>query len=62
MLARRSGSDVHLEETACLAIVLTAEAQGHEYAVRGQVKRVAERTGDVCELARSLFYAAPDRV
>jgi hypothetical protein len=61
VLARRAGSDVHLDETACLAIVLTAEAQVHEYALRGQVERVAERTRDVCELARSLFAASPDR-
>jgi AcrR family transcriptional regulator len=62
VLARRSGSDVHLDETASLAIVLTAEAQVHEYALRGRVERVTERSGDVCELARSLFAAAPDGV
>jgi AcrR family transcriptional regulator len=61
VLARRSGSEVAVEETACLAIVLTAEAQVHEYALRGHVERVTERTVDVCELAHSLFAAGSDR-
>jgi AcrR family transcriptional regulator len=55
VLARRSGAEVHLDDTCYLAIVLTAEAHVHEYALRGQVEQVAERAPDVCALARSLF-------
>ena len=35
--------------------MLTAEAQVHEYARRGRVKRVAERAAPVIELAESLY-------
>jgi AcrR family transcriptional regulator len=58
VLARRSGSDVRLDDMAYLAIVLTAEAQVHEHALRGDVERVAERSADVCALARALFRSA----
>jgi AcrR family transcriptional regulator len=55
VLARRSGADVRLDDTAYLAIVLTAEAHVHDYALRGQVEHVTERAADVVALARTLF-------
>jgi AcrR family transcriptional regulator len=55
VLARRSGAEVNLDETACLAIVLAAEAQVHEYALRGHVEDVGERAAEVVALARTLF-------
>jgi AcrR family transcriptional regulator len=55
VLARRSGAELRLDDTAYLAIVLSAEAQVHDYALRGQVDQVAERAPEVCALARSLF-------
>jgi AcrR family transcriptional regulator len=55
VLARRSGAEVRLDDTAYLAIVLTAEAQVHDYARRGRVEHVTERSADVVALARSLF-------
>lgn len=58
VLARRSGAEVHLENAAYLAIVLTAEAQVHDHALRGQVERVTERASEVVALARMLFGCA----
>jgi AcrR family transcriptional regulator len=58
VLARRSGAEVRLENTAYLAIVLTAEAQVHDHALRGQVERVTERASEVVALARTLFGCA----
>jgi hypothetical protein len=55
VLARRSGSEVRLDDIAYLAIVLAAEAQVHDYARRGRVEHVTERSADVVALARSLF-------
>jgi AcrR family transcriptional regulator len=55
VLARRSGAEVDPGEIADAAIVLTAEAQVHDYARRGCVDRVTERSGDVQALAQSLF-------
>jgi AcrR family transcriptional regulator len=55
LLARRSGADVRPDEAAYLAIVLTAEAQVHDYALRGRVEHVTERAADVGALARALF-------
>jgi AcrR family transcriptional regulator len=55
VLARRSGAEVQLDGSAYLAIVLTAEAQVHDYALRGQVEHVAERAAEVVALARTLF-------
>jgi hypothetical protein len=62
VLARRSGAGVEPPEATYEAIVLTAEAQVHEYARRGRVKRVAERAPEVIALAESLFAgSAPAR-
>jgi AcrR family transcriptional regulator len=55
VLARRSGADVRLDETAYLAIVLAAEAQVHDYALSGQLEDVTERAAQVVALARALF-------
>jgi AcrR family transcriptional regulator len=55
VLARRSGAEVRLDDIAYLAIVLAAEAQVHDYARRGRVEHVTERSADVVALARSLF-------
>jgi AcrR family transcriptional regulator len=55
LLARRSGAELRVEDTAYLAIVLSAEAQVHDYALRGRVEHVGERAADVGALARTLF-------
>jgi AcrR family transcriptional regulator len=56
VLARREGAQLpHLDQVACAAIVLTAEAYVHDYARRGRVKRVAEKAPAVQALARALF-------
>ena len=60
-LARRSGAEVEIDETSCLAIILTAEAYAHEYAREGRLEQVVEKTGDVQELARALFRAAGEQ-
>jgi AcrR family transcriptional regulator len=56
ILARREGVALpELDPVACAAIVLTAEAQVHDYARRGRVKRVKEKAPVVQALARALF-------
>jgi AcrR family transcriptional regulator len=55
VLARRSGASVEPPQAAYQAIVLTAEAEVHEYARGGRVKRVGERAAPVIELADSLY-------
>jgi AcrR family transcriptional regulator len=55
LLARQAGVDVEVGETACFAIVLTAEAYVHEYALAGRLEQVVERTSDVQVLASALF-------
>ncbi len=54
-LARQGGVDVEIDEAACFAIILTAEAYVHDYARRGELERVVERTEAVQALARKLF-------
>jgi AcrR family transcriptional regulator len=56
VLARRAGEDLPaLDEVAFAAIILAAEAYVHDYARRGCVERVREKTAAVIELARVLF-------
>lgn len=57
-LAREAGVELEIDETACMAIVLTAEAYMHEYARRRRLDEVTERTAAVQALARSLFEHA----
>ncbi|MGD0452386.1 MAG: TetR/AcrR family transcriptional regulator [Solirubrobacteraceae bacterium] len=55
VLARRGGAAVELDEAAYAAIIVTAEAYVHEYALRGCLDRVVEKAPGVQALARSLF-------
>jgi AcrR family transcriptional regulator len=56
VLALREGARLpELDQVACAAIVLTAEAYVHDYARRGRVRRVAEKAPAVQALARALF-------
>jgi AcrR family transcriptional regulator len=55
VLARQAGDDVEIDETAALAVILTAEAYVHECARGGRLEQVVERTGEVQALAHSLF-------
>jgi len=57
-LARQAGTDVHIDEAACFAIILTAEAYVHEYARSGRLDQVVEKTEGVQALARALFANA----
>lgn len=54
-LARKAGVPVEIDEASCFAIILTAEAYVHEYARQGRLEQVVEKTGDVQQLARTLF-------
>jgi AcrR family transcriptional regulator len=54
-LAREAGVEVELGEAAYAAIILTAEAYVHEYALRGQLEQVSEKAATVQALARKLF-------
>lgn len=54
-LARQAGVDVEIDEAACFAIILTAEAYVHDYARSGRLEQVVERTAEVQALARRLF-------
>jgi AcrR family transcriptional regulator len=54
-LARQAGVQVEVDEAACFAIILTAEAYVHEYAREGRLDQVVEKTEDVQALARALF-------
>jgi AcrR family transcriptional regulator len=55
VLARRAGADVAPGESAYAAIILTAEAYVHDYALREHLDRVVEKTAQVQALAHSLF-------
>src|SRR5438105_5850339 len=56
VLARREGVQLpHLDQVACAAIVLAAEAYVHDDARRGRIKRVGDRAPAVQALARALF-------
>lgn len=56
VLARRAGVNVpELDEVAFAAIILAAEAYVHDYARRGRVEHVREKTPAVIALARVLF-------
>jgi len=55
VLARKAGVDVRIDETAALAIIVTAEAYVHEYARKRRLDEVVEKTEAVQALARSLF-------
>jgi AcrR family transcriptional regulator len=57
VLARRAGVEVEPGEAAYAAIIVTAEAYVHEYALRGRLERVVEKTPNVQALARLLFAA-----
>jgi AcrR family transcriptional regulator len=54
-LARRAGVQVQIDEAACFAIILTAEAYVHEYARSGRLEQVVEKTAAVQALACALF-------
>ncbi len=54
-LARQAGTEVAIDETAALAVVLAAEAYVHEYARQGRLDEVVEKTAAVQSLAHSLF-------
>lgn len=54
-LARQAGAQVAIEEMACFAIILTAEAYVHEYARAGRLEQVIERTAALQAFARSQF-------
>jgi AcrR family transcriptional regulator len=60
ILARQAGVDVEVDQAACFAVILTAEAYVHEYALRGRLEQVVERTETVQALARSLFAPSVD--
>ena len=55
VLARADGWPVELDEAAYLAILLTAEAFVHEYALNGRLPRVVEREPAVQALAAVIF-------
>jgi AcrR family transcriptional regulator len=56
VLARRAGEELpELDEVAFAAIILAAEGYVHDYARRGCVARVSEKTPAVISLARVLF-------
>ena len=57
VLAARAGEPVEVDETAYLAILLTAEAYVHDYARRGRLEDVVERAPAVQALAARLFEA-----
>jgi AcrR family transcriptional regulator len=58
VLARQAGVEVEVDEAACFAIILTAEGYVHDYALRGRLEQVVERTASVQAFARSLFRPA----
>jgi AcrR family transcriptional regulator len=59
VLARRAGVEIDPGEAAYAAIVVTAEAYVHEYALRERLDRVSEKAAAVQALARSLFRVDP---
>jgi len=54
-LATEDGYPIALDDAACLAILLTAEAFVHEYALNGRLHRAVEREPAVQALAAVLF-------
>jgi len=54
-LATEDGYPIALDDAACLAILLTAEAFVHEYALSGRLHRAVEREPAVQALAAVLF-------
>ena len=55
VLAGQAGVEVEVDETACLAIILTAESYVYEYARKRRLDEVVEKTPAVQALARALF-------
>jgi AcrR family transcriptional regulator len=55
VLAGQAGVEVEVDETACLAIILTAESYVYEYARKRRLEEVVEKTPAVQALARALF-------
>ncbi len=55
VLAAHAGHEVEVHETACLAIILTAESYVYEYARKRRLDEVVEKTASVQALARALF-------
>jgi AcrR family transcriptional regulator len=55
VLAGKAGVEVELDETAVLAIILTAESYVYEYARKRRLDEVIEMTPAVQALARALF-------
>jgi AcrR family transcriptional regulator len=55
VLAGQAGHEVEVDETACLAIILTAESYVYEYARKRRLDEVVEKTPAVQALARALF-------
>lgn len=55
VLARRAGAQVNVDETGYAAVLLTAEAYVHDYAMRGCLDRVVERAPAVQRLAQAVF-------
>lgn len=54
-LAREAGEEVEIDETACFAVILVAEAYVHESARQRRLDEVVEKTAAVQALARSVF-------
>jgi AcrR family transcriptional regulator len=55
VLAGQAGVEVEVDETAVLAIILTAESYVYEYARKRRLEEAVEKTAAVQALARSLF-------
>jgi AcrR family transcriptional regulator len=55
VLAGKAGVEVDVDETAVLAIILTAESYVYEYARKRRLDEVIEKTPAVQALARALF-------
>jgi AcrR family transcriptional regulator len=55
VLAAQAGEPVRLQEAACSAIIVTAEAYVHEYARQGRLAEVVEKAPGVQALALVLF-------
>jgi AcrR family transcriptional regulator len=55
VLAGKAGVEVEVDETAVLAIILTAESYVYEYACKRRLDEVVEKTPAVQALARALF-------
>lgn len=55
VLAGQAGVEVEVDETAVLAIILTAESYVYEYARKRRLDEAVEKTAAVQALARALF-------